>query len=763
MLPLCVCSQISYGGEPHNWDSITKKDIGICGEYILPPDLNEILLEDSLKDNDKSSEYRFGIETEVKFNNENSGVFHYQPNGDRIWYLPIRSKGALALSVRFGKYNLLPGTKVFIWDQRKESFLGAFTHENNKPWGSLSTGLIGSDRIVVEIYEPKKTIGYNQYEVDQVVHAYRNILSFGDNTRSSEGPFGDSGECNVNISCPEGLGWEDESSSVSLVVNGGTVPCTAVMVNNTLEDETPYLLTAEHCLNTSLNDWIFYFNFESDQCSGDSGPIAQSVSGCSLVSSQENADMALLLLSEVPPGSYNVCYSGWENSDENDIEMAMGIHHPNGDIKKLCVENDGLLQTQWQGSQTWQCDDWDIGVTEIGSSGSPLFNQDHQIIGTLSGGEAFCSGNQDNGQPDWYGRIGIAWDGNSPESRLKDWLDPDESGISSINTFCPNAVSYAIDVQVLELINFPETLCDDSPFNPVIVLKNNGQIELNNIDLVYQYNSNDTLYTSWYGSLIPGGVEEFIMPSFTPQEGINTIYIEALSVNTGILDENSNNNAFFESSNLNIGKIGLNVALLTDDFGYETYWEIRNESGEVMIFGGNSDMGIDGAGDQSATPDDLGAYENNTWYNDSFQVPESECFEFEIADDFGDGICCDFGEGEYILTDDLGNILAEGGIFGTNELTTVYMESLPTSIIDYDELDFQLFPNPADAILNINLTTNSDKADISIFNNLGQLVHKQSALNSEQLLIDVHSFHAGIYTVEVKSGNAISRKIVVIE
>ena len=760
MLPLDSLSQISYGESPYNWEFISKKDIGICGEYVQAPDLKEIIFEDSINSLVKSSSYRFGVEIDIEFNNDNAGVFHYLPNGDRIWYLPIRSKGALALSVRFSEFDLLPGAKVFLWDQHKDSFLGAFTHKNNKPWGTLATGLINSDRIVIEVYEPKKTIGYNKYALDQLIYAYRSILSFGKD-RANNGPFGDSGECNVNVSCPDGIGWENEASAVALAVHGGTVPCTGVMVNNTNEDGIPYILTAEHCLNSNLNDWVFYFNYQSEECNGDTGPTNQTVSGSTLTSSQEDADMALLLLSQIPPASYQVCYSGWDNSDINNVSAAIGIHHPNGDLKKLCVENDGLSQIQWQGAQTWQCDDWDVGVTEIGSSGSPLFNEDHQIIGTLSGGEAFCSGNQDNGQPDWYGRFGVAWDGNSPETRLKDWLDPSMSGISSINTFCPNSITYTLDAQIIDIQNFPETICSTDPFNPVAVLKNNGQLALNQIDLAYIYNSNDTSYVNWSGELLPGEITEFILPSFTPQVGTNTINIEALSINTGMLDENLNNNSFFESSTLSIGSIEMNVALLTDDFGYETYWEIRNESGEVLINGGNSDMGVSGAGDQNATPDDLGAYENNTWYYESLQIPESECYIFEIADDFGDGICCDFGQGQYQLTDLQGSILAEGGVFGTNEITTNFMETGPTAVADFKDFDFNIFPNPVNNILYINMEQEFFISDISVYNSLGEIVYRSSNLNSRSLTINTASFASGVFTIQVIANGILSQKKVV--
>lgn len=68
---------------------------------------------------------------------------------------------------------------------------------------------------------------------------------------------------------------------------------------------------------------------------------------------------------------------------------------------------------------------WDIGTTEPGSSGSPLFNQDNRVIGQLHGGDAAC----DNDESDWYGAFYASWTGgDKSSSRLLDWLDPGNTG-----------------------------------------------------------------------------------------------------------------------------------------------------------------------------------------------------------------------------------------------------------------------------------------------------------------------------------------------
>ncbi len=64
-----------------------------------------------------------------------------------------------------------------------------------------------------------------------------------------------------------------------------------------------------------------------------------------------------------------------------------------------------------------------------GSSGSPIFDQDHLIMGDLSGG--WNTNTCDTPSPAWYGKVYWSWDqaGITPATRLKDWLDPTNTGI----------------------------------------------------------------------------------------------------------------------------------------------------------------------------------------------------------------------------------------------------------------------------------------------------------------------------------------------
>ena len=152
-----------------------------------------------------------------------------------------------------------------------------------------------------------------------------------------------------------------------------------------------------------------------------------------------NTDFWLLQLNQSPPWEYNVYYSGWNRTTQNSISgTVVGIHHPRGDIKKISWANGGVTRSAWDGAPYsgtthWRVGSWSGGTTtEFGSSGSPLYSPQGHIIGQLTGGQSACG----NTLPVWYGRIGASWTGGGTNStRLRNWLDPDNTGLWAISGF----------------------------------------------------------------------------------------------------------------------------------------------------------------------------------------------------------------------------------------------------------------------------------------------------------------------------------------
>jgi hypothetical protein len=100
------------------------------------------------------------------------------------------------------------------------------------------------------------------------------------------------------------------------------------------------------------------------------------------------------------------CVSGWDRTGSNVFgRVLVGIHHPNGDQKKISQTTSATSAATYVDSPSWASFNthikvvWAQGVTEGGSSGSALFNPDGRIVGQLHGGLSFCSSPR---SPDWF-------------------------------------------------------------------------------------------------------------------------------------------------------------------------------------------------------------------------------------------------------------------------------------------------------------------------------------------------------------------------
>ena len=422
-----IQAQISSPGIPHTFKTKLQYPISLI-DLIKTPALNhkKIATEDAQNEADNLPP-RFGYTFDVEHSLENSGTWIPLPNGDRLWRLRIHCPEARSINLTYSDFYLPKGATFYLYNPDRSKVLGAFTSFNNHPSRTFATNVIEDERIFLEYYEPAAVKGKGRITIDRIVHGYRFIRSI-----KLEKGFNDSGPCNVNINCPEGDDWQDQKKSVARIIMIGSL-CSGALVNNQAQDCKPYFLTANHCTSgfsaAQMNQFIFQFNYESPNCTNINGPTNESVTGASLKANLAASDFALLELNSEPPPEYNVYYSGWNNIN-SPASSVTGIHHPAGDIKKICIENQAVTTS----GNEWRVDDWDVGVTEGGSSGSPLYDPDKRIVGQLFGGSAACAGTNDNGQPDFYGKFSHSWGaGGSASNQLKDWLDPNDTGVTTLD------------------------------------------------------------------------------------------------------------------------------------------------------------------------------------------------------------------------------------------------------------------------------------------------------------------------------------------
>lgn len=512
--------QINYPGLPAGTDNINVPFIkfpGVDREKLVSIDEQERLITGK-------KSLRFGKIIPVSLGIDNSGVFQ-SFNGIQVWRIGLWAPDARGLGLIFDRFDLADGEKVFIYSPGKIQVLGAFTAANMNKNKNLAVRPLTNDSIIIEFQ-----FNINRKDALHIGSVVYDYLGIYNTIAAKDEWYNASGPCNVDINCTEGMDWQSEKNAVCREFiykpdYGYSELCTGVLLSNTSETDVPYLLTSNHCIENSSHaeNTLFVFQYESPYCEGPDGFVIKSISGSDLKATSTNLDFTLVELSKIPPITYNPIYAGWSNQD-NPPDNSVTIHHPNGDVKKISVDNDPAMVASYStfdDNAFWNILQWEIGTTEAGSSGAPLFDQDHRVIGILSGGDASCGGSVN----DYFLRFSNAWaDYSLPEEQLKFWLDPENSGATFVNRRDPYAVA-KLDCDTVSNISIAENKKIYSYINPgsgtitghntglfkqyaekfiIVSEKNITGVRLNVARAIWSDNSDSVKIKIWYGTNQPG-------------------------------------------------------------------------------------------------------------------------------------------------------------------------------------------------------------------------------------------------------------------
>jgi len=452
-----VHSQVSAGGVPPSFalgkssqqiDLQSKKDIQV-----------DMYIEDLMEVDEWSARQgepqRIAVNLPAAVNIKNSGKWSVLPDGTKIWTLQIKASEAKALMLYYNDFYLPQGAQLFIYNKDRTQVLGAYTHATNPKGGLFATEFVSGDEVQLEYVASAFSDEEPRLDVGEVGYGYNASLLAG--FIQTDEP---TKVCMVNINCEEGDAWQNEKKGIYLStqkVGSQTYICSGTLLNNTAEDFKPLVLTARHCgiagntiaSENDMKQWQFYFNLERTSCDNGSLITAyKTITGCRLLANTgtaQGSDGMLLLLQQEIPEEYGVYYNGWNHSETAEAS-GVCIHHPNGDFKKISTytatprnatfystEFTGSINAHWQLSFSRTTNGWSI--TQGGSSGSPLFNKDKQVIGTLSGGTSDCQTQYAANGVEFYGKMSAHWDKYKTDSstRMDVWLDPLNTKVTTLS------------------------------------------------------------------------------------------------------------------------------------------------------------------------------------------------------------------------------------------------------------------------------------------------------------------------------------------
>lgn len=428
---------------------------------IMPYTDNETLIKEDSERQDKSLPFRVGIGHSVAKTLDNSGRKDIMDDGSMLWRAEFVSENAIMTYLVFDKFNIPEEAQLFIYSPDRTQVFGPYTNDDVQDVGKLVTDDIIGDEVIVEYYEPADASFKGEFQIAAVMHVYRDFL----HTRPMEkGPHGEAeGTCHIDVACPEAQPWHYPVNSVVCIGITAYVPaeggwggylCSGAMVNNVRMDKTPYVLSAEHCVAADDQTYKFYFNYQLNECNGVNGFANRVANGGNIIARSGAADTYIksdFLLLKITGNlgvSYrdSIVFAGWDRSGA--ASVGAGVHHPGGDWKKISFPSNVSTITSGNMAQKYFKVSWQTnpnkGVTEQGSSGSPLFNANQLIIGTLTSGSSSC--NYVYGT-DNYGRMYYHWNNNNAPNafnRLQPWLDPDNTGAVTLHSMKYNGTILGI-------------------------------------------------------------------------------------------------------------------------------------------------------------------------------------------------------------------------------------------------------------------------------------------------------------------------------
>lgn len=458
---------------PSQTHSSLQSQASVSVQSLSLSGIDALRAEDKRRSDD-GGPYRYGQTLVANFVPTRHGDWEQLPSGDWVWRLRIRSEQALSLSVELSPFQLPSGAQLFLHDPDNQLVRGPYTTADATN-GELWTPLVKGDELILELEVPQKKRASVDVVVKSVVHGYRSLAS-----SSPKGATTKSGTCNLDVTCEEADPWRDQVRSVggyTIQRGGDALVCTGTLVNNTGPVQRLLFLTAEHCVSTpeQASSMVFYWSFQTNTCrnqgSAENGTFPsdslnvgswkQTSTGALLQARYGNvhsdgriagkSDLALVEVDDAIPNDYNLYMSGWSRAGNTPLESTT-IHHPSGHGKRISFDRDPSSLIDYptsptcsapQGTTHLLVENWEVGTTEPGSSGSPLFNKNQRLVGVLSGGCAGCDGDgdaEDNNRPDWYGRVAPGFEngdftpsGHQTPTTLADVLDPIDTGTSTLS------------------------------------------------------------------------------------------------------------------------------------------------------------------------------------------------------------------------------------------------------------------------------------------------------------------------------------------
>ena len=334
---------------------------------LAPVDVNALLTQGAAG----SSPMRVGMNVPAGVALTDSDVsVHTVPGVGTIWTFQILSAGAQGLRLHMTNVDIPRGAELWLYPpDAPGDAQGPLDDRGPQDTGEFWSQIVAGDEVCVEYFLPENADYLGFFVVAEISHIYRGL----EPPPQPEGhDLRDAGPCHLDVMCyPDWHPLHNATARIYFTDNTGSYLCTATLLSTVAGDETPYMMTANHCVSddTTAATVTAYWFYQTESCDGSPATYAQT-SNSDMLWTNGSYDITLLMFrGKLPAG---VAWAGWDTNSVTNGTTVACISHPAGDRKKITF---GYKS----GGSTYKYQIyWTDGTIEGGSSGSGIYRESTQ-------------------------------------------------------------------------------------------------------------------------------------------------------------------------------------------------------------------------------------------------------------------------------------------------------------------------------------------------------------------------------------------------
>jgi hypothetical protein len=178
-----------------------------------------------------------------------------------------------------------------------------------------------------------------------------------------------------------------------------------------------------------------------------------------------------------------------------------------------------------------------------------------------------------------------------------------------------------------------------------VVVKNQGAIPLTSVEIKILANGVNVNQFTKNVVIPPQGKESFTIQIDNSQAPTSNVLIELVKVN-GQMDGDFANNFIASPTPTSTDYDQVTLHIIPDNFPEETSWEVIEESSGKLVATGSLSS-------------------STSTYAENICLDFTKCYSLYMYDSYGDGMCCDYGNGYFFMLNPMGDTLLNiNGKFG---------------------------------------------------------------------------------------------------